>query len=475
VRRSSAAQRSLALVIACATLVRLRGIWGVVDVDTDAYGHAVVARRMIDHPTDLAVHWVWLPLWHCVHALFELVGAGFEAVRALSFSASIATVALVFVCVYREFAVELDPETEPLALLSATVSAAALAFAPHAIESSVSAEPEATFALWVFGAFAALRWRRPWLAGALLSLAALTRYEAWPLIAAVFALDVALRARREPGVTAAWALPAVMVALWCAAHRAHSGQWLWFVRENRAFVAHALPRLVPVLPPIERRVLWYPITIPWIDWGALPLLASVSGFALWLRERRWPWVLAPAAIVAFVSFAWVRGQHLGLVRHAVSYLSFYALAMGAGLFYAQKRLAIRLTDRWRLVFVCASIGWFALRGVHAAGELRVRAEARLSRDVAAAAALAHAGRSDVVFCDNAVVEVLSRLHRSQFIRWSAADIRPANIDVEQRRHGAVWVVSKPANIAAIDARCERVFESPSVIVLRARPSEAPSR
>jgi hypothetical protein len=69
-----------------------------------------------------------------------------------------------------------------------------------------------------------------------------------------------------------------------------------------------------------------------------------------------------------------------------------------------------------------------------------------------------------------VVEVLSRLNRAQFIRWSAADIRPANIDVEQRRHGAVWVVSKPANIAAIDARCERVFESPTVIVLRARPS-----
>lgn len=468
-RRSRAAQCALALVIACATLVRLRGIWGVVDVDTDAYGHAVVARRMIEHPTDLAVHWVWLPLWHAVHALFELAGAGFEAVRALSFGASIATVALVFVCALREFAVELDPESEPLAVLSATVSSAALAFAPHAIESAVSAEPEATFALMVFAAFAALRWQLPWIAGALLSLAALTRYEAWPLIAAVFALDLALRARREAPVTAAWALPAAMVALWCAIHRVHSGEWFWFVRENRAFVARTLPRLVQLLPPIERRALWYPITIPWIDWGALPLLASLSGFALWLRERRWVWALAPAAIVGFVSFAWVRGQHLGLVRHSVSYLSFYAMAMGAGLFFAQKRLSIRLTNRWRLVFVCASIAWFSLRGAHAAGELGVRARARLSLEVAAARALSRAGRGDAVFCDNAVVEVLSGLHRSQFIRWSAADIRPANIEVEQRRHGAVWIVSKPSNVAAIEARCERVYESPTVLVLRALP------
>lgn len=421
---------------------------------------------MIEHPTDLAVHWVWLPLWHAVHALFDLAGLGFEGVRALSFCASLVTVALVFVCVRREFALELDPASERVALIAATVSAAAMAFAPHAIESAVSAEPESVFALLVFGAFAALRWERPWLAGASLSLAVMTRYEAWPLIAAAFALDVLRRRQRARPVTVAWLAPTLTVALWCVAHRWHSGQWLWFVRENRAFVARALPRLLPVLPPIERRAIWYPLTIPWINWGALPVLASLSGFALWARERRWPWVLAPAAIVAFVSYAWLRGQHLGLVRHAVSYLSFYALAMGAGLVWAQKRLSIRLTFRWQLVFVCAAIAWFALRGAHAASELRVRAERRLSRDLAAATALSRAHRDDVVFCDNAVVEILSRLHRSQFIRWSGGDIRPANIDVEQRRHGAVWVVTTPSSTAAIEARCERVFSSRSVVVLR---------
>lgn len=344
-RRSSAALRALALVIACAVLVRWWGIWGVVDVDTDAYGHAVVARRMIERPTDLTVHWVWLPLWHCVHALFELSGAGFEAVRALSFCASIATVALVFVCVYREFADGLDPESDSHAVLAATVSSAAMAFAPQVIESAVSAEPEAIFALLVLGAFAALRWQHPWLAGTLLSLAALTRYEAWPLIVAVFVFDLWLRVLRAKPVTIAWLLPQASVALWCILHRWHSGQWFWFVRENRAFVARTLPRLVPVLPPIEQRAIWYPITIPQINWGWLSLLVSFLGFMVWLREKRWVWVLAPAVIVSFVSVAWVCEQHLGLVRHAVSYLSFYAMAMGAGLWLARLEAVQRGCDR----------------------------------------------------------------------------------------------------------------------------------
>jgi hypothetical protein len=468
VRRSSPSRVALALVLISAALVRLPGIVGIVDVDTDAYGHAVVARRMIEHPTDLAVHWVWLPLWHALHAAFTVVGLGFEGVRWLSFGASMATVALVFLCAEREFSPDLAPENRDSATVAAALGSMALAFAPHAIESAVSAEPEAFFSLCVFGGAAALRWERAALAGALFSLAALTRYEAWPLVAAVFAVDVLRRWRREGGVTLAWAMPLATVALWCAAHRAHSGDWLWFVRENRAFVARALPRLLPVLPPIERRALWYPATIPWINWGTGAALASLAGFALFARERRWPWVLAPLSIVGFVTFAWVRGQHLGLVRHAVSYLPFYALAMGAGALWVARRLRVRRSFRWQLVFVCAASLWFALRGAHAVSELRARASSRMQSDVAAAAALTAAANVDAVFCDNAVVEVLSRLRPSQFIRWNASDIRPANLHVEQQARRGAWVVSRPERVRAVRAECDVVYESSSVIVLRAR-------
>lgn len=452
-----------------AALIRWRALGGVIDVDTDAYGHAIVARRMLERPLDLSVHWVWLPLWHAVHALFTLVGLGFSGVRALSMLASLATVALVFVCTNQELAVD---GPAPRALVGASVAASAVAFAPNAVESAVSAEPEATFALLVFGAIASVRAARPWLAGALLSLAALLRYEAWPLVAALALADGALRLRRRgQGHTPAWLLPASVVALWCIVHRAHAGSWLWFIRENRAFVARALPRLLPVLPPLFKRVLWYPVTLPWINWGAIAVAACAVGFAQLGRARRWPWLLAPAALVGFVSYAWIRGQHLGLVRHAVAFLPFYALAMGAGASSAIERTVDRLRApniRWWLVFVC--VAWMAPRALHSTQLVRERAERSLRDERSAAAVLAReATEADLVYCDNAVVEVLSGLRRSQFVRWSAADIRPANLHVEQRTHRAVWVVANPAHTAAIRSSCELRAPGERVVLLRALP------
>jgi hypothetical protein len=465
---------------------------GTVDVDTDAYGHFIVGRRLLENPTDLSVHWVWLPLWHVVHALADRAGVGFEGVRALSWLASCATVPTLFVFVEREcLALRAWRLEAREACLAATFAALTVACAPRAVASATSAEPEAVFALLLLLGVDASRRGRAIFAGALFSLASLLRYEAWPFIAAVWL--VAQTARAESVSTRwAWMLPGFTVMLWCLVHRVSSGQWLWFVRENQRFVARTLPELVPVLPSIERRVLWYPVTIPWLEWGAAWMSVIFVGFAQTIRVRMVA-VLAPAAVlIGFVSFAWVRGQHLGLMRHAVAYMPFYGAAAGVGV-VTLLRLARRSafstdssTDRSAHEFnersapplhpvlrstIALAVIALSLRALGSARAHRALATSALSDERSVASTLAARVRpSDVVFCDIASVEALSSLHRSRFIRWRVADVRPYNLRVEfERRRATVWIVSTPERARHL-ADVELVLHTPRVVLLRyARP------
>jgi hypothetical protein len=425
---------------------------------------------MLEHPADLSVHWVWLPLWHLVHAAFELIGLGFQGVRALSLVASLAAPMVLARALSRELDRDAGPAlalSEPSRALAPFIAAAALALAPGLVRAGSSAEPEAVFALLVLAAVSALRSERPWSAGAWLSLAAMLRYEAWPVILAVFAIDALGRRAGRRGATAAWALPLATVLVWCAIHRAYAGSWLWFIRENQAFVARALPRLLPVMPALWRRVLWYPVTIPWFDWGAVAVLLSALGFWRIVRARWWAWAIVPAALVGFVSFAWVRGQHLGLVRHAVAYLPYYAGAMGIGAAVALDRW--RVGARARTMLVVAAVAWFSLRAASAASEHRARGERALSDPRTVASALASRARPGAaVFCDDAVVEILSRLPRAQFIRWNAGDIRPYNLSVERARRGDAWVVTTRPRAQALAPFVTVEHEGARLVLLRAR-------
>src|SRR5579885_119192 len=51
------------------------------DVDTDAYAHHMIARAILSDPRDLAVHWVWLPLFPYLQVPLVALGGTMEAVR----------------------------------------------------------------------------------------------------------------------------------------------------------------------------------------------------------------------------------------------------------------------------------------------------------------------------------------------------------------------------------------------------------
>src|SRR5262245_25936819 len=54
------------------------------DPDTDAYGHLMIARQMLETPGNASIHWVWLPGYHALLALFVLVGLSLDGVRVFN-------------------------------------------------------------------------------------------------------------------------------------------------------------------------------------------------------------------------------------------------------------------------------------------------------------------------------------------------------------------------------------------------------
>jgi hypothetical protein len=468
--------RAFALVSTLVIALAIRAIahWGRVDIDNDAYGHFVVARRALDAPTDLSVHWVWLPGWHVVHALFDWLGLGFQAVRAFSLACSLSTIASLFLWVEREQR-EVQGDRDELSLgpwFAAAIAALALAVARPAIDAGGSAEPEALFSLLIVGAVASLRASRPVTAGALASIAALTRYEAWPFVLALFVIErMDARSSDVPAYrrALAWLMPASAIVAWCVAHRLQSGEWLAFIRENRAFVARSLPRLFTELPAWPRRAAWYPVTLPWATWGAPPLALAFLGAVIVTRARRWALLVPPAVLLGFLTYSWLRAQHLGLVRHAVAYLPFYAAAMGVGAAGVARVWRSRIARPWFAAAALALALALCSRGWGAALEHRaIAARALIDEQGAAAVLRREAGDRATIFSDRAIVEALSGLDRSRFIRWNVADVRPYNLTDARQSRGAVWVVSRPDRVRALLAVSESRYESPTIVVLVSR-------
>src|SRR5258708_238325 len=74
---------SIVLAIALAALAVWRAACVVAgpDIDTDAYAHHMIARAILSDRFDLAVHWLWLPLFHYLQVPLVAVGGTMDVVR----------------------------------------------------------------------------------------------------------------------------------------------------------------------------------------------------------------------------------------------------------------------------------------------------------------------------------------------------------------------------------------------------------
>ena len=240
-------QRAPSIVLAVA-LVAL-AVWRAAcvvagpDIDTDAYAHHMIARAVLSDPFDLAVHWVWLPLFHYLQVPLVALGGTMDFVRWVNVILAAALPVAVYVYVSHTtnlFGVGAPnnkpgaapndkpgaapndkpgaapndkpgaapndkpgaapndkPGTAHLGLWppQATALFAALlaAACPISMQIGTTAQPEPLFALLVFGVATAFQFRRDVTAAVLLGAAVLLRYEAWAALAAIVIIAIAER------------------------------------------------------------------------------------------------------------------------------------------------------------------------------------------------------------------------------------------------------------------------------------------
>jgi hypothetical protein len=461
--------------IGLATLAKLCLIWAGPDLDVDAYGHALAARRLLEQPTDLGVHWVWLPLGHFVSALLIALGYGMDGVRYLN---SALTSLLAFGVAH--LIDRGSPRFSAPALRWTT--AALVALSPLALATGESGVLEPLFALLVIACALALRHGQGPLAGLVASLAVLLRYEGW-LLPGIF-LWVWWRSQRPRSLLWAWLAPLSTIVGYVGlrAFTADGGA-LSFLDENHAFTSSFFAGVAarwPVPPHAAWMSIWYAVIIPAVALG--PLTPFALAGIRWLRHSGpRPLTAVLVAILIFLTLGFVARQHLGLSRHALTLTPLYALAAGAGLLgaasYLHRRLEIRRldSDRWAFACAAAAVLVFAASRTLPTFVERSKLHAQSYRDELA---LAHALRSAWserarVFCDVTAVETLSDLPPRSFVRWKLRDTPRANLELEHAAGRDVLVVGSETTAEHLRGNLRKLHAAGSLVLYRYASSEDP--
>ena len=437
---------TVALIVTMAALAAWRAACIVAgpDIDTDAYAHHMIARAILADPRDLAVHWVWLPLFHYVQVPLVAAGGTMTHVRWINLALTAAVPSLLFV--YVRQTARGDAEGRVPAGATAFLAAAVSGACPIAMQMGTTAQPEPLFALLVLGVAVTFERRAYVAAASLLAAAVMLRYEAWAVLAAVSAVLLVeptwRRWRRlapEHGATVRrWtvvAAPVLLIMAWAALRRPVDGRWFGFLRETHDFAAGAMNERsggARGFAAFVGDLLYYPVVVPVRVLGPVVWLVPF-GVHRTVRQQGARFVLVFAACLGFVSLTWAMRSSLGLDRHFVAVVPLYATfaAQGVGVVADLSALAAhRLLGNERAAGAGRMFAWsvplLSLAGL--AVELHVWMgfwQASIVHGWPERAALGAYLRSlpegVTIFCDDATLEIGSGLDRRRFDRHWADD------------------------------------------------------
>jgi hypothetical protein len=428
------------------------------DIDSDAYGHHMIARAILADPRDLAVHWVWLPLFHYLQVPLVALGGGMEAVRWANLALAAALPCVLFAYVART--ARPGPSwmvPEAVALLAAVFAAAC----PISMQMGTTAQPEPLFALLVLGVAIAFERRSYAWAATLLGAAVMLRYEAWASLAAVAALLVMDRLplprsgdrENDPRRWLVIVLPGALILAWAALRRPVDGRWFGFLGQTKEFANDALRTQGSARAlDLVRDALYYPVFVPVRVMGAVAALVPF-GIVRTVRQQGGRFVLVLAACLGFVTLSWIKRAMLGLDRHFVCIVPLYATfaAQGAaaiadGAASAVGRAATeRAAALWgRIaggVLACAALAALVVQLNVWMGYWRDSIARGWPEREAAAAYLRTLPGAPVVFCDEATIEIPSGLDRRRFDRHWIDDPHTWDLVAQEARERGVAYVA----------------------------------
>ena len=435
------------------------------DVDTDAYAHHMIARAILADPGDLAVHWVWLPLFHYAQVPLVALGGTMQDVRWLNVALSAALPVVLYAYVLRTArAGQSSMAPASTALLAAIIAAAC----PIVMQMGTTAQPEPLFALLPLGVAITFQERRYGLAAAMLSAAVVLRYEAWASLAAVaflVAVEPWWRRRRglpvEEDAGRAWivvAAPVVLILAWAALRRPVDGQWFGFLRQTREFANDATHTKLGA----AEDAFFYPVWVPLRVMGAvLPLVPF--GIVRTVRQQGARFVLVVAACLGFVSLTWVMRSSLGLDRHFVCIVPLYATFAAQGATVIADWVAQRAKRAIVGRAVAGALAVALLGGLYVEldvwmGFWRGSIERSWPERTSLGAFVRDLPGVQTIYCDDATLEMLTGLDRRRFDRHWVDDPHTWDL-IEDAAHdrGPVYVATWRRKMRGHEAAGDIVF------------------
>lgn len=427
------------------------------DPDSDAYGHHMIARQILADPRDLGVHWVWLPLFHYLQAALVAIGGTMHTVRVLNDLVWAAVPLLVLRWVGAQ-------------TVEGFVAAIACAVSSIGMQMATTAQPEPLFCVGVLGFVMAMGAKRWALAAALLTAAAMLRYEAWAVLAASGALLAFDRLRGRSYPWRAWIaviVPAVAILAWAALRKPWDGEWFGFLTQTRKFANDAMgtkSSLDGGAKQLVTDLLYYPVRVPYRTMG-LALLLVPFGIVRAARSLGRLAMLAYAAAVGFLTLSWVMRSSLGLDRHFVVMVPFYSALVGFGVAQLGDWIKkARARTAAHLVFGVGAITvlWIVLgEWMH---NWRGALEHGWPDRTAVGAFLRTVPERDTIYCDEATVEILSGIDRKRFDRhWIDAPDGADRIEETAAKDGEVYVATWARKLKELRTRpgAEVVYRPPS--------------
>jgi hypothetical protein len=431
---------ALALAITGLAAWRAACVLAGPDVDTDAYAHHMIARAILADPRDLAVHWVWLPLFHYLEVPLVALGGTMNDVRWANVALSAAVPVALYAYV-RRTAGAVTGSAEVTALVAALFAAAC----PIVMQMGTTAQPEPLFALLTLGIAIGWQRRHDGATAAMLGAAVLLRYEAWAILAVIGATiawerwqEMRDRSRgsqlkqRTKSPIVVVAVPVAMILAWAVLRRPVDGKWFGFLGQTHEFAsqvaqgAHDKATARTLIRLVED-LLHYPLVVPARVLGpALPL--ALFGIGRTWRQQGARFVLVLTAVLGFVSLTWANRSSLGLDRHFVAVVPLYAtfaaqgaavIAERAGRWVHAVATAKAAENTRRATHLALSIASLAALGVVLVvwmGFWRGAIERGWPERARLGAYLRSLPDGTTIFCDDATLEILSGLDRHRFDR-----------------------------------------------------------
>ncbi len=320
------------------------------DIDTDAYAHHMIARAILADPRDLAVHWVWLPLFHYLQVPLVALGGTMNAVRWGNLLLSAAVPLVLFAHVRRTTLEKGEPGAAMSAGATALVAGLFAAACPIVMQMGTTAQSEPLFALLALGIAIAFERRRYGATAAMLGAAVLLRYEGWAVFATVGALaglDAVWRWRRgldpeRSGSRRSWlvvVVPTAGILAWAVLRRPVDGRWFGFLGQTHEFASQAVEGKAGARGALglAHDALYYPLFVAVRVLGPAVPLAAFGVVRAW-RQQGARFVLVLAAVLGFVSLTWANHSSLGLDRHFVAVVPLYATFAAQGVAAIADRL-----------------------------------------------------------------------------------------------------------------------------------------